>query len=176
MKKYKLKLIADKIRKAKNADFAKGCLSVAYIIMDDKDLAYLADRVSKDKDNSPKEPPREEYSPDPEPAKNDTGKKRERGLDTEDYETESEVSESKEEAIGEPEDGDAKAKSHADHGAPPRAKNGKVDRGKVIALYNARWSAGKIADEMQCGLSTVYAILKEHTEGKLDNEVWNEEA
>lgn len=69
-----------------------------------------------------------------------------------------------------------KQKNRAHHGAPPRAKNGKVDRGKVIALYNARWSAGKIADEMQCGLSTVYAILKEHTEGKLDNEVWNEEA
>lgn len=174
MKKYKLKLIADKIRKAKNADFAKGCLSVAYIILNDKDLAYLADRVSKD--SPPKEPPREEYSPDPEPAENDTGKKRERGLDTENYETESKVSESKEEAIGEPENGEAKAKATPITEPPPRAKNGKIDRGKVIALYNAHWSAGKIADEMQCGLSTVYAILKEHTEGKLDNEVWNEEA
>lgn len=43
--------------------------------------------------------------------------------------------------------------------APKKSKP--IDKGKVGALYKAGWSAAKIADEMRCGVSTIYKIIKE---------------
>lgn len=36
-----------------------------------------------------------------------------------------------------------------------------VDRGKVMALFDAEWSVAKIADEMQCSTTTVKKIIEE---------------
>ena len=37
----------------------------------------------------------------------------------------------------------------------------KIDKGKVYALWDAKWPAAKIADEMGCSGATIYKILKE---------------
>ena len=37
----------------------------------------------------------------------------------------------------------------------------RVDRGKVMALFDAEWSVAKIADEMQCSTTTVKKIIEE---------------
>lgn len=36
-----------------------------------------------------------------------------------------------------------------------------IDKGKVVALYNAGWSQTKIADEMGCSVQRVHQIVKE---------------
>ena len=40
------------------------------------------------------------------------------------------------------------------------SKRKQIDKGKIIALHNARWSAAKIADEMRCSIATVYKVIK----------------
>lgn len=49
---------------------------------------------------------------------------------------------------------------------PPKQnpKPKKIDRGKIMALHKAGWSAEKIADEMKCSTVTVYKALKEEAE------------
>ena len=37
-----------------------------------------------------------------------------------------------------------------------------IDEGKVMALYNAKWSQKKIADEMGCSQSKICQIIKAH--------------
>lgn len=41
-----------------------------------------------------------------------------------------------------------------------------IDRGKILALYNAGWSGPKIADEMNCSTGTVYNVIKMHNRAK----------
>ena len=40
-------------------------------------------------------------------------------------------------------------------------KKRKVDTGKVMSLYDAKWPISKIADEMKCSEQTVRNIVKE---------------
>ena len=51
--------------------------------------------------------------------------------------------------------------------ADPKSEKPKrrtVDKGKVLALHAAGWSAAKIADEMRCSTQTVYRIVSEAKE------------
>ena len=48
--------------------------------------------------------------------------------------------------------------------APEALKRRAIDKGKVMALHNAGWSAAKIADELQCSTQTVYRIVSEAKE------------
>ena len=43
----------------------------------------------------------------------------------------------------------------------PKQTRSKIDKGKVYALWDAKWPAAKIADEMGCSGATIYKILKE---------------
>ena len=43
----------------------------------------------------------------------------------------------------------------------PKQTRSKIDKGKVYALWDAKWPADKIADEMGCSGATIYKILKE---------------
>ena len=45
-------------------------------------------------------------------------------------------------------------------------KKRKVDVGKVMSLYDAKWPISKIADEMKCHEQTVRNIVKEALSGK----------
>ena len=44
----------------------------------------------------------------------------------------------------------------------PKKEKKTVDEGKVMALYNAKWSQKKIADEMGCSQSKICQIIKAH--------------
>jgi len=42
---------------------------------------------------------------------------------------------------------------------PKRADVKSLDKGKINALYNAKWPVKKIADEMKCSVATIYRLL-----------------
>ena len=44
-------------------------------------------------------------------------------------------------------------------------RNRNIDKGKVIALYDAGWKAKDIADECKCAIATVYKIMSERCNG-----------
>lgn len=50
----------------------------------------------------------------------------------------------------------------AEETEPPKEKpkKGRIDVGKICALYRANWSVAKIADEMGCSQPTVRNVLK----------------
>lgn len=55
--------------------------------------------------------------------------------------------------------------------APEAPKRRAIDKGKVMALHNAGWSAAKIADELQCSTQTVYAIISKAKQEQKEMEV-----
>lgn len=48
----------------------------------------------------------------------------------------------------------------------PNSSRKPIDRGKILALYNAGWSGPKIADEMKCSTGTVYNVIKLYNRAK----------
>ena len=55
-----------------------------------------------------------------------------------------------------------KADIEADVPEKPEKEKKMIDEGKVMALYNAKWSQKKIADEMGCSQSKICQIIKAH--------------
>lgn len=168
MKKYRLKTLAARYRKTASDEGRYGIMTAAYDLLDGKDLDYF---IMKTKAKSPMpEAVMEEAAEDdaaPEATTPDSDQEQENEPDPE-----PETSEPKEEKPK------RKRQPQIDHGAKPKAKRGSIDKGKIIALYKANWSAGKIAGEMHCEISSVYKAIRAYNNGeiKLDNEVWNERA
>ena len=46
--------------------------------------------------------------------------------------------------------------------------SGKIDHGKIIALYKAGWSVAKIADEMGCTAQTVRNHIRQEEQNETD--------
>ena len=68
----------------------------------------------------------------------------------------------REEEPAEPEEWDPLAEEEEPAEEPePKQTRSKIDKGKVYALWDAKWPAAKIADEMGCSGATIYKILKE---------------